>query len=112
MTTKHNRKARQNRTNSRARNWPIRSWAGLPVTRLTVWAAAMRSWARMATTSLAVATAPNVIYGDAGADLIDGGADDDILFGGVGDDTLRGGAGDDDIFSEMGIVNISGGDAK
>lgn len=37
----------------------------------------------------------NIMFGDAGNDKIYGGSDDDVLVGGIGNDTMHGGGGDD-----------------
>lgn len=60
----------------------------------------------------------NLLYGGAGADLIDGlagddglfgGADNDIVLGGDGNDTVDGGDGDDVLFGDAGNDQVSGG---
>ena len=48
----------------------------------------------------------NVLFGNAGNDIISGGAGNDVLIGGAGNDTLTGGTGIDRmIFEEVGAAN-------
>lgn len=54
----------------------------------------------------------NVLFGNAGNDLIKGGAGNDILLGGAGDDVIYGGAGIDRIIGGAGSDTLYGGAGK
>ena len=59
--------------------------------------------------SISGLTGNDIIYGRAGADIIDGGRGNDIIFGGAGADIIDGGRGNDIIFGGAGADTIDGG---